>query len=178
MSDKKVNHLPQFYPPSFLLKKRVGQGGLSKTTIMNAQAVMDTHNMDFEEVISPYMAVFNSGVTQAQKMQSIKGVNHEEMIEQILFPTMQMKANGDIFHYPIITRIAERLLFFLERIHKLNSHAIDIVNAFEQAIKLVFSKKLRGDITEDGDIIVRELDAVCKRFFEKYPENIHPRFAE
>lgn len=178
MDNKDSTHLPQFYPPSFILKKRVGQGGLSKSTIIKAQSVIDLHKIDFEEVISPYMVVFTEGLGKAKKTQHLQSENHDNMIEEIIFPAMQMKANGELFHYPLITRIAERLLFFLERIHKLNTHAIDIVNAFEGAIKLVFAKNLKGDITEDGETIVKELDAVCKRFFEKYPENIHPRFLE
>ena len=88
---------------------------------------------------------------------------------------MQLKANGDLFHYPIITDIANKFLWFLERIYKLNSHALDIVEAFERSINMVFQQKLSGKVTAAGKVILNELDAVCTRYFEKYPENIHPR---
>lgn len=171
MTDKK-DELPQFYPPKRALKSKVGHGGLSKETISKAQRVIDLNKVDFSEVAKPYMVCLEDSVQKARAGQSD---NHEKLIEGVLFPAMQLKANGDLFHYPIITDIANKFLWFLERIYKLNSHALDIVEAFERSINMVFQQKLSGKVTAAGKVILNELDAVCTRYFEKYPENIHPR---
>ncbi|MGB1077651.1 MAG: hypothetical protein ACPG05_05025 [Bdellovibrionales bacterium] len=172
MTKKSKDSLPQFFPPKRDLKHKVGSGGLNREIVRRAQEVIEENNTDFIEFAAPYMSVLNDGIAQAKEKASR---NDEEMIEGILFPAMQLKANGELFHYPIVTVVGGRLLTFLERIHKLNGHALEIVDAFEASIKLIFVKKLKGDINKDGETIVKELDAVCDRFFEKYPENIHPR---
>ncbi len=170
--------LPIFYPPQVDLKHKVGSGGLSKETVKKAQIVINENKTDFRDVAAPYMSVLNDGISKAKKDASRSNSDVEIIIENILFPAMQLKANGEIFHYPIVTVIGDRLLKFLERINKVDKPSIEIVDAFEASINLIFKKELRGPLTNDGIEIIKELDAACKRFFEKYPDNIHPRFIE
>ncbi len=165
--------LPQFYPPIHDLKQKVGQGGLSKSIIAKAQKVIDLNDTDFIDVAAPYMTIFEEGMALAKK-NNLK--NSRNVIENIIFPTVQLKANGALFHYPIITHVATKLLWFLERIEHLNEHALDIVHAFALAIDLIFKRELKGEITQDGEDIMNELNLACDRFFEKYPNNLHPRF--
>ena len=172
MSDLDNANLPQFYPPVRDLKLKVGKGGLSENLLLKAQKVIDTNTVDFIDIANPYLLVLGEGIATASSNQE---EDHEALIDNILFPAMQLKANGEIFHYPIITKIAAKLLWFLERIYKLNPHALEIVNAFDGAIQLSFKKKLKGPITDAGQAVLDELDLVCTRYFEKYPDNVHPR---
>ncbi len=167
--------LPQFYPPLYDLKHKVGRGGLSSATLKKAQKVIDNNDVDFLKVAAPYMVIFEEGLALAKKNDT---KSHEELIENILFSAMQLKANGGLFHYPIVTQVAIKLLYFLERLHTLNAHALEVVIAFEASIKLIFKKQLSGDIQKNGEEIIRELESACVRFFEKYPENIHPHFRD
>ena len=164
---------PQFYPPKLDLKIKVGHGGVSKETILKAQKVIDTNKIDFVDVAAPYMVVLSEGISIAKKSSP---KDTETIIEGVLFPAMQLKANGDLFHYPLVTHVASQMLYFLERIESLNGAALDIVDVFQASINLIFKKRLKGEINPDGDKITSELDAVCARFLEKYPDNIHPRF--
>ena len=172
--NKDNKKFPQFFPPNYELKQKVGSGGLSPVLIRKAQRVIDENDIEFSMLASPYMTVLNEGIAQA--LGGPKSRSQEEITEAILFPAMQLKANGELFHYPIITTVGARLLFFIERVNVLNTQAIEIVIAFERAIKIIFDKKLKGEVSETGQKIIEELDAVCNRFFEKYPENIHPRY--
>ncbi len=57
----------------------------------------------------------------------------------MLYPAMQLKANGGMFRYPLITRISETLLQFLEVIAEPDQDAIEIVLAFHTTIQAVLT---------------------------------------
>ena len=89
----------------------------------------------------------------------------------MLYPAMQLKANGGMFHYPLVTRIANRLVQFLEVIAVPDAAAIEIVVAFHTTLRAVIMGKVSGDGGKHGNELALALEAACTRYFEHYPGN-------
>src|SRR6202034_2781582 len=96
--------------------------------LSKAQAVLENNTVDFQAVARMYLAAMMRGIEYANKRPG--GEDDETLIAGMLYPAMQLKANGGIFRYPLVTRISDRLLRFLEVIAAPDADAIEIVLAF------------------------------------------------
>ena len=81
---------------------------------------------------------------------------------------MELKANGAMFEYPLISAVAGVLLNFLEVIPELNDDALDIVAVHRSTLNVIVTGKLRGGGGNDGAALLQELADACDRYFKKY----------
>ena len=95
----------------------------------------------------------------------------EPLIASILYPSMQLKANGGMFHYALVTTIADKLVQFLEVIIHPDADALEIVLAFHTTIRAVIMGRIQGDGGRYGSELVDALDSACMRYFDRYPYN-------
>jgi hypothetical protein len=90
----------------------------------------------------------------------------------MLYPAMQLKANGGMFHYPLVTSLADKLIQFLEVIAEADIAAIEIVLAFFTAIRAVVMGRITGSGGLQGAELQQALEEACQRYFTKNPDNI------
>jgi len=160
----------EFIKPPNLLKAKVGAGGLSENIINKAQALLENNTVDFGPLAELYLASMMRGIEMAKKTGADD--DHEHAITAMLYPGMQLKANGGMFHYPLVTRIADKLIQFLEVLVEPDIESIEIVLAFHTTIRAVTMGKITGDGGAHGDNLMAALDEACMRYFEKYKGNI------
>jgi hypothetical protein len=154
-------------PPN-TLKLKAGAGGLDEKIIAKAQEMIDKAEIDFLPLGQRYLTALQEGMRMTEQRRG--QVEDEALITTMLYPAMQLKANGGMFGYPLVTAIAARLIRFLEHIHDPNPDAMDIVNGFAnalQAIMLMGEKSKDG--SENGNQLAEVLDEACTRYFEKHP---------
>lgn len=156
-----------FMPPNHL-KMKVGNGGLSEDVLNKAQALLENNTIDFRPLGELYLESITRGMEQARN--KAPETNPENIITTILFPVMQLKANGGMFHYELVTRIADRLIQFLEVVEELDADALEIVQAFHTTIRAILLGQIRGNGGQRGDELMNALVEACYRYFEKYPE--------
>ncbi len=158
----------EFFTPPNHLKMKVGNGGLSEDVLNKAQALLENNTIDFRPLGELYLESITRGMEQARN--STAEANVETVITTILFPVMQLKANGGMFHYELVTRIADRLIQFLEVVEELDTDALEIVQAFHTTIRAILLGQIRGNGGQRGDELMNALVDACYRYFEKYPE--------
>ncbi len=175
MTDNRNNHynmIPrrkaEFFPPKTSLKLKVGTGGLSENILNKAQALLEGNTHDFRPLGEMYLESMMYAVEKARD--SNLDVYSEELLTHVIYPVMQLKANGGMFHYPLVTDIADHLIQFLEVIETLDKDAIEIIRAFHTTIRAV----LLGQIKGDGGALMQALVETCYRYFEKHPDNRNP----
>ena len=127
----------EFSTPLNLLRAKVGYGGLSEETLDKAQAVIESTNVDFGPMAEMYLSTMMRGIERARNPGP--GRDSKNLIAGMLYPAMQLKANGTMFRYPLVTRISDRLTHFLETISGPDSDALEIVSAFHTTIRAVRS---------------------------------------
>jgi len=159
-----------FIKPPNLIKAKVGDGGLSDAILDRAQKLLEENTGDFVPLAEIYLARMKDGIKKSRD--AVDGEDTEYLISGILYPCAQLKANGGMFHYPLVTRIAERFVQFMEVIECIDPEVIEIAEAFHTTITAVVHGKVKGDGGQYGNEIVEALNAACMRYFEKHEEQI------
>ncbi|MDB2682677.1 hypothetical protein N9Z27_00315 [Alphaproteobacteria bacterium] len=160
----------EFITPPNLIKQKVGSGGLSDEIIDRAQALLESNTVDFLPLAEIYLNRMMNGIEVARAPSPHDDV--EEMISAMLYPAMQLKANGTMFHYPLITTMADKLIQFLEVIREPDKKAVEITLAFHTTMKMVVQGRIQGEGGAHGYGLVRALDEACQKYFEKFSHNI------
>ncbi len=176
MDIKHYNQTPKrdatFVMPPNIIKGKVGTGGLSEKVLKRAQRLLETHTADFTPLADLYLERMMQGIEEAEKVENNNEDNLEDLITAILLPCVQLKANGAMFHYQLITRIADRFVQFMEVVERLDNETMEIARAYHSTIKIVVAGKIKGDGGKQGDALVEELNNACMRYFEKHKETI------
>ncbi len=158
-NQKKFRKAELIYPPN-VLKQKIGSGGIKKETLVKAQEVLEENAVNFAPIAMELIKIlgkeiqnFENNVTQS-----------EAAIKTMLYPIMQLKSQGAMFHFPLITEISNILVNFLETVESLDKDVLEIISAH----KITISAIIRNNITEDGgtqgkDLKISLTDA-CSRY--------------
>lgn len=159
----------EFIKPPNTLKAKVGSGGLSEQILAKAQALLENNAVDFLPLAEMYLNSMMKGIEHATN--SSNGADTENLIAGMLYPAMQLKANGGMFHYILVTQIADCLVRFLEVIEEPDIDAVEIVLAFHTTIRAVVVGRITGTGGRHGEELMAALNEACTRYFERYPDN-------
>ncbi|MBL8641153.1 MAG: hypothetical protein JNL76_03455 [Alphaproteobacteria bacterium] len=155
----------EFYNPPNHLKLKVGNGGLTENILNKAQALLENNSVDFTPLAEMYLDAMMKGIEQARTPSP--DLNKDTMIAAILFPGMQLKANGGMFQYQLVTQIADRFIQFIEVIDTIDPDALEIIIAFHTTIRAVILGRIKGDGGKRGEELITALIEACHRYFEK-----------
>ncbi len=157
----------EFIRPPNTLKAKVGSGGLSEDILNKAQTLLENNSAEFGPLADLYLTSLMRGVEMARR--AVASDDNENVIAHIISPAMQLKANGGMFHYPLVTRSADKLIQFLEVIERPDDDALEIVVAFLTTIRAITLGKITGDGGKHGNELIDALNHACFRYFEKHP---------
>ena len=146
------------------LKEKVGSGGLNATILNKAEAVIQESRVDFTPMAQRYLSSLKEGIRMAEEMEH--HIDSLPLITAMINPAMQLKANGSMFHYSLVSKIAARLIHFLEVIQEIDQDAMDVINGFYTALKALIIGQVRGEGGKSGDELYNALNEACYRFFE------------
>lgn len=178
MTDEHYNQTPRrqarFINPPNNLKSKAGNGGLNESILEKAQALLERNSDEFPPMAWRLLKQLEEAIRQAEAAANDnKNANDaEDRINAIIYPAMQLKANGGMFKYPLVTKIADRLVQFLEVIEKPDEEVLEICHAFHTTIDAVMAGRIQGGGGEYGDELTEALIKACIRYFDKNPENI------
>lgn len=158
----------EFIRPPNVLKEKIGSGGLSETILEKAQKLLEDNTQDFQPLGMLYLESLDRGIEHAKEAGSPGDT--ESAIARMLYPAMQLKANGGMFRYPLVTQIADRLVQFLEVLDGPDIEALEIIMAFHTSLRAVIHGRIAGDGGADGRELVSALDLACTRYFERHPQ--------
>ena len=160
-----IRRRAEFIKPPNLLKGKVGSGGLSEEILDRAQALLENNTVDFLPLAEMYLSALMTGIEMAKNPGPSDDM--EYIISTMLYPTMQLKANGGMFHYPLVTEIADKLIQFLEVLPEADIEAVEIVLAFHTTVRAIVLGRITGDGGPHGRDLAVALHHACERYFEK-----------
>lgn len=163
----------EFIKPPNTLKAKVGSGGLSEDILDKAQALLENNTVDFSPLGEMYLSNLMRGIEKACDMD--RGDDTEQIISLMIYPAMQLKANGSMFHYPLVTSVADKLVQYLEVIIEPDEDAVEIVMAFHTTLRAIIMGRITGDGGRHGQELMDALVAACQRYFERYGHNINDK---
>jgi hypothetical protein len=164
--NRKPRRKAEFIRPPNTLKAKVGSGGLSDDILTKAQELLENNAVDFLPLAEVYLAAYLKAVRTAENAAPGDGES-EKLIAAMIYPAMQLKANGGMFHFPLVSSIANKLIEFLEVIEEPNADALEICHAFHTTLRAVVLGRITGDGGHHGDELRRALEEACERYFEQ-----------
>lgn len=168
--NQKPKRNAEFIKPPNMLKAKVGSGGLNEAILDRAQKLLEQNTYDFAPLADIYLNSMMKGIIRGRAPE--KDDDNELLIANILYPCAQLKANGGMFHYPLVTKIADRLVQFLEVIETLDKESLEIAEAFHTTMKVVINGKVKGNGGKQGTDLLDALHEACMRYFDKFADNL------
>ncbi|MCD8494149.1 MAG: hypothetical protein LRY39_01875 [Alphaproteobacteria bacterium] len=159
----------EFIKPPNLLKAKVGSGGLGDDILDKAEKLLVENTYDFQPLGEMYLESLVRGMIEARE--NMEDEDQEAVIMGMLYPGMQLKANGGMFHYPLVTTIADTLIQFLEVVECIDDEVMEIVEGYHTTLRAVILGRIQGDGGERGRDLHKALLDACDRYFAKHPDN-------
>lgn len=154
----------KFYNPPNILREKVGLGGIDPAQLKKAEIFIDDNKLDF----TPYAEELLVKLRKAIKAAKAAEKADKAVVNTIVASIMEMKANGGMFNYMLVTEIADVILGFLENLDELNQDAFDIVDVHQKTLEAIIGNKLTGNGGQEGKALAQELYDACRRYKRKY----------
>ncbi len=155
---------PTFITPPNTLKQKVGDGGIPAYLIKQSQEFMESNAIDF----APYATKYLQDLKDIRKQFDDKKLYEEIAMPQIVNIIMQLKSNGSMFHYQLISMVSDVLLRFLEKAKRLDKDFFEILGVYMAVLEIILNKKLQGNGGREGHTLTQELHNACLRYYTKH----------
>lgn len=158
---------PNFITPPNKLKTKVGEGGIPAFVLKQCQTYLESNPVDFTPYGHRYL-----GQLKEIKLRADRGnVGLEGIHEDLTNIVMQLKSNGSMFHYQLLSMISDVMLRFLEKAKTLDQDFLDIFSVYLNVTENILNKKLRGNGGPEGYALTQELHNACMRYYARYKIN-------
>ncbi|MBI1215471.1 MAG: hypothetical protein GC185_06610 [Alphaproteobacteria bacterium] len=158
---KKLRKASLMDPPN-LIKEKVGSGGLNPLLLERAQDVIDNNTVDFAPIGKELLELLGATIKDVQAGKA-KG---EEAISAVIYPAMQLKAQGGMFHYPLMSALADVLVNFLETVETLDEDAMRVIIVHKTAFDHVMRAGIKSEKDAAGQALQSELLKACARYYK------------
>lgn len=146
--------------PENTLKKKVGTGGFNERDLVKAQQGIEKNDIDFRPQGNDFLAELDAVLTKIKA----KEMPDNEQLDAIMYPMMQLKSQGGLFQYPLITKISHATLDFLENITGIDDDVITITEAYKKTVKAVLTLQIKDPANKTGLQLLDELMKAFSRY--------------
>jgi hypothetical protein len=150
---------------SLELQKKVGTGSIDENKVKSAQKVMNENKVDFGPIAKPHLDEISGLVSSISKSRADQ--SDQEILQSLMTPTMNIKANAATFNYPLISGLTGTVLMFLEDVKKYDRKVLQIVDLLHKTILLVMARKMTGDGGAEGKALQVAFQELCQKFIKK-----------
>lgn len=163
-SPKPPQKKAKFIAPPNNLKKKIGDGGVGELVLNRCEDIIKESQMDFDKFTDENLVAIQTLVSRSKN----KEISKDAFVEALIEPVMQLKANGRMFKYELVSDLSNILMLFLEKTTVVNNDLYAVTTAFEALIRQVVQRKIEGDGGQQGKILIQELNKACARYLKKY----------
>ena len=158
---KKLRQAELINPPN-TLKQKVGSGGIEMTSLQKAQQMIEKNTTDFVPIARELLNALEASITHARDSVT----TGEAAIEEMLHPAVQFKAQGALFHFPLITEVSDTLVNFLETVENVDKDVLEIVIAHKKVIGLIIQSNMTDSNTDQAKALKASLLDACARYYK------------
>ncbi len=150
---------------SLELQKKVGQGSIEPHRIARAQKVINENKVDFSQVAKPHLDELSTLIAAISRSRDDR--SDRDVLQALMVPTMNIKANAATFNYPLISGLTGIVLTFLEDVKLYDKKVLQIVDLLHKTIILVLARKMTGDGGVQGEALQTAFQGLCLKFVKK-----------
>jgi len=152
----------QFLTPPNVMKQKVGSGGVATEALAKAEEYIEKNTTNFK----PAGIALVDALTEALRNTRNGGMKSDTAIEFMLYPAVRLKSQGALFHYPLISKISEILVNFLETIETTDEDVFEIVEAHRVAFMYVLNNDINGMGGPQEKTLLGDLLDACGRYYK------------
>lgn len=160
---KNKNH--NVYKANCTLQQKTGKGTPDTELIEKAQKALDNNKVDFTPLGLQFLTELEETLNDLDK--NLDVCKFENQKKELTDPVMELKANAKMFQYSLVSELANIMLNFLESTTALDRDALSIVRGHHDSLKVILTKKMKGDGGKNGKIMIAELTDACSRYYKK-----------
>lgn len=146
------------------LKKKIGDGGIPDYVIKKCQQYLESNPIDF----TPYALRHTDELIDIKNKIESRNIDDGTAKEKIINIIMQLKSNGSMFHYQLISMVSDVMLKFMENVTSVNADFIEILSTYNRILEVILTKRLNGNGGREGYALTQELHSACLRYYSKY----------
>lgn len=150
--------------PENTLKKKVGNGGIDQVALEKAQYAIDNNSVDFRPIALGFVAEIDSIL----RMVPQRDLNDPQLLGEVTYPVMQLKAQGGLFHYPLISKVSHILTEFFDNVGKLDDVGLQLLTCFRHTIDAIVRHQLKNENSPQGMALSKALNDACERYYRRY----------
>lgn len=150
---------------SLELQKKVGQGTVDAHKIQIAQKIMNENKVEFGPLAKPHLDELHTLITSISRSRGDQ--SDHDVLQALMVPTMNIKANAATFNYPLVSNLTGVVLTFLEDVKRCDKKVLQIVDLLHKTILLVLARKMTGDGGVQGEALQRAFQDLCIKFTKK-----------
>lgn len=144
------NEEVKVFMPKNQLKEKAGDGGIDVGRVKVAEKRMKEKSDSFPEIAEKDFKQIKAGLDMAYKKENT--AHAKDLVQSAAF---ELKSNGGMFDYHIISDLAKSLFDFCDAIEKLDGKALQVVQLHVDALRILMkthgktaSNKLRLEVRE------------------------------
>jgi hypothetical protein len=131
-------------PPSHALKRKVGHGGFDPKAIAAAEKRLFDAKAMFPQIATSDIDAIDVALKQLEH-----APDRKEWIERIQWAAMELRSNGTMFQYPLVTAVAESLYLFVARIRKMTDLKKQVIQLHHNALHIAMGHGPRDVLPSD-----------------------------
>ena len=147
------------------LQQKAGTGEIDPDLVRKADQVLQDNDEDFTPLALELLARLAKNLARIKR----EKIYAPEALLELEGPVMQLKANGKMFKYDLVTSLAGITLDFLESIIALDDDVVALVEVQLAGLQVIVAKKMKGTGGLDGMRLRAELEEACQRYYKKKP---------
>jgi DNA-binding response OmpR family regulator len=160
-TQKKLRAASLLTPPN-IMKQKMGFGGIDTNALVVAQSFLESNTVNFKPIGIALVNALDEGLQNSKN----GGVEGEAAIEFMLYRAAQLKAQGAMFNYHVVTRIADTLVTFLETVEGVDNDVLEIIEAHKVAFLYILSNNITGHGGAHEKTLQDSLLDVCGRYYK------------
>lgn len=149
--------------PENMLKKKVGAGGFNDSDLVRAQQGIDNNKIDFRPLGLDLIKELDTAIADVTHG-AYADKSDEQKFSVLMYPLMQLKSQGGLFQYPLVSRISHITLDFLENITSVDNDVVAIVAAYKKAVQAILTLEIKNETHPIAKQLLTEMDAVFTRY--------------
>lgn len=155
---------PVYITPPNPLKDKVGEGGIPAYLIKRCQEYLESNPVDYTPYAHRHLEQLLDIKAQIEKDQ----LDFNTARDKINNIVMQLKSNGSMFHYQLLSMLSDVMLRFLENVTHIDGDFVEIMNVYTKILNIILNKRLNGNAGKEGYALTQELNNACLRYYAKY----------
>lgn len=155
---KKPRNFAATIPAPLSLQKKVGKGKIPSITIKKCQALLDSNTYDFEPIGQGILDRLQTVLEKASNGSLNNDLAKDKMLECI----MQLKANGSMFRYTLVSKLCAIVMDFIETQNELNNHTITVIESLCSSLNTIFENKIIDGKSAKEKKVIKELEQKIK----------------